>query len=150
MTRPHILSPQTRKLVSALFPNIPRNFPFRRGVRTALRAAHILTSGTLLAGYIFDQPAVQLELWLIGTVITGFLLMATDLHASLAVLCELRGLAVLVKLVLLVLVPVFWDARIALLIAALVIGVAGSHMPSEYRHKVLLFRDHVVPDQRRG
>lgn len=139
-----------RRIGCALFPRVPRDFAFRRGVRMGLRALHIFTAGTLLAGYIFNQPAAVVEPWLFATVISGFLLLATDLHASLAVLCELRGLTVLMKLVLLALVPVFWDARIALLIAALVIGVIGSHMPSEYRHKVLLFRDHVVPDQRQG
>lgn len=144
-------SAQRKKIiVSALFPKVPRDFSYRRGLRTALRAAHIFTAGTLLGGYIFDQPVAVLEPWLLGTVISGFLLLAIDLHASLAVLLELRGLGVLVKLVLLALVPVFWDARISLLIAALVIGAVTSHMPRQYRHKVLLFRDYVVPDERRG
>ncbi len=141
---------RAKKIVSALFPKVPRDFSYRRGVRIALRAAHIFTAGTLLGGYIFDQPVAVLEPWLFGTVISGFLLLATDLHASLAVLLELRGLGVLVKLVLLALVPVFWDAHISLLIAALMIGAVTSHMPGKYRHKVILFRDHIVPDQRRG
>ncbi len=143
-------SQREKKLVSTLFPKEPRDFSYRRGVRIALRAAHIFTAGTLLGGYIFDQPVAVLEPWLFGTVISGFLLLATDLHASLAVLLELRGLGVLVKLVLLALVPVFWDAHISLLIAALMIGAVTSHMPGKYRHKVILFRDHIVPDQRRG
>jgi hypothetical protein len=141
---------RAKKIVSALFPKVPRDFSYRRGVRIALRAAHIFTAGTLLGGYIFDQPVAVLEPWLFGTVISGFLLLATDLHASLAVLLELRGLGVLVKLVLLALVPVFWDAHISLLIAALMIGAVTSHMPGKYRHKVILFRGHIVPDQRRG
>jgi hypothetical protein len=119
-------------------------------VRIALRTAHIFSAGTLLAGYIFDQPASVLEPWLLGTVISGLLLLATDLHASFAVFFEVRGLGVLAKLALLALVPLFWDARISLLIAALVIGAVTSHMPRKYRHKVMLFRDHIVPDQRRG
>ncbi len=138
------------KAACALFPRVPRDFTFRRGVRIGLRALHIFTAGTLLAGYIFDQPVAVLELWLFGTVISGFLLLATDLHASLAVLLEVRGLAVFAKLVLMALVPVFWDARVSLLFAALVIGAVTSHMPGKYRHKVILFRDHIVPDQRRG
>ena len=123
---------RAKKIVSALFPKVPRDFSYRRGVRIALRAAHIFTAGTLLGGYIFDQPVAVLEPWLFGTVISGFLLLATDLHASLAVLLELRGLGVLVKLVLLALVPVFWDAHISLLIAALMIGAVTSHMPGKY------------------
>ena len=139
-----------KKLACTLFPREPRDFTFRRGVRMGLRTLHIFTAGTLLAGYIFDQPISVLEPWLFGTVISGLLLLATDLHASLAVLFEVRGLGVLAKLVLLALVPLFWDARVSLLFAALVIGAVTSHMPGKYRHKVILFRDHIVPDQRRG
>ncbi len=150
MSKPAPYRQYVRRIVAALFPRVPRDFPFRRGVRTGLRAAHILTAGVLLGGYLFDQPAPVLEPWLVGTIVSGVLLLATDLHASLGILCEVRGLSVLLKLGLLTLIPVFWDARIALLVIALVIGVVSSHMPSEYRHKVLLFRNYVVPDQRRG
>jgi hypothetical protein len=138
------------KVVCALFPSVPRDFIFRRGVRVGLRALHIFTAGTLLAGYIFEQPVTVLEPWLVGTVISGLLLLATDLYASFGFLCEVRGFVVLLKLVLLALVPIFWDARISLLVAALVIGAVGSHMPGKYRHKVLLFRSRVVADERHG
>jgi multisubunit Na+/H+ antiporter MnhB subunit len=137
-------------IASLLFPKVPRNFPFRRTVRTGLRTVHILTSGVLLGGYIFNQPTAELEPWLLATVISGILMLATDVHASAAVLIELRGLAVVIKLVLLALVPVFWDARIALLLASLVIGSIISHMPKRYRHKVLFFHRKIVPDERHG
>jgi hypothetical protein len=48
------------------------------------------------------------------------------------------------------LVPLFWDARVLLLLIAFVIGVVGSHMPGQYRHKVLFLRDRIVSDERRG
>jgi hypothetical protein len=142
--------PRGKRILSVLFPEEPRSFPLRRLARPVLRAVHILTSGTLLGGTIFAQPEAELEPWLMGTALSGFALMATDLHASLAVLCEVRGISVLVKLVLLALVPVFWDARVSLLIASLMIGAIGSHLPARYRHKVLLFPDRIVPDKRRG
>jgi hypothetical protein len=72
---------RTKKIVSALFPTVPRDFSCRRGARTALRTVHIFTAGTLLAGYIFGQPSAALEPWLLGTVLSGLLLLATDLHA---------------------------------------------------------------------
>ncbi len=144
-------SPQRpARIVSFLFPEEPRSFPFRRSARTGLRAVHILSGGVLLGGYIFDHTTAELNPWLLGTAISGLLLLATDLHASLAVLCEVRGLAMLVKLALLGLVPVFREASISLLVAVLVIGAISSHMPGKYRHKVLLFRDRVVPERRRG
>ena len=137
-------------LFPKLFPQAPRDFPFRRVIRTGLRTAHILTGGTLLAGHIFNQPPGSLMPWLLGTLISGGLLLLTDLHASFAVLCEVRGLAVVVKLGLVALVALLWDVRVWLLIAALAIGVVCSHMPGRFRHKVLLLRQRVVPDERKG
>ena len=136
--------------MSWLFPGVPRAFPFRRGLRTALRTLHILAGGTLVGGLIFDQPEVVLSPWVWGTVASGMLLLMIDLHASLAVLCEVRGLVVLLKLGLMAAVSVFWDARLPLLIVALVIGAVSSHMPGEYRHRVLFLRGYIVPDTRRG
>ncbi len=117
-------------------------------MRIALRSVHIFTTGTLVGGYIFDQSAAVLLPWLWGSVISGILLLATDLHASFAVLCELRGIAVIVKVLLMLLIPLFWEARVPLLLAALVVGAVSSHMPRRYRHLVLLFPDRFAVDTR--
>ncbi len=145
-----MLNHRRTKLFSFLFPDPPRDFSFRRGVRILLRTVHILTAGVLLGGYIFGEPAAALEPWLWGTVISGLLVLATDLHASLAVLFEVRGIAVLIKTILLILAAVFWEERVLLLMSALAIGVVSSHMPRQYRHKLLLFQDQIVTDQRSG
>lgn len=126
------------RCISALFPPAPRDFPFRRAVRIGLRALHILTAGTLLGGHIFAQPPDVLLPWLAGAVLTGILLLATDLHASCAFLLEARGVAVLVKLAVLGLVAVFPDAAVALLVAVVLIGAVSSHLPKRYRHRVVL------------
>ncbi len=133
-----------------LFPNPPRNFPLRRGIRTIFRGAHILTTGVLVGGHIFEQPKETLLIWLIASVATGALIFVTDLHASFGVLCELRGALVLAKLTLVALAGVFWEARVPLLIVALFVGAISSHMPREYRHRVLFLRDRLVPDRRNG
>lgn len=137
------------KLMCSLFPTEPRVFPFRRGVRIALRTAHILTSGVLLGGYIFNQPVTVLEPWLWSAVITGLLLFAVDLSATLAVLFELHAVAVIAKILLLPLVFVFWDHRVSLMIIILVIGGISSHMPSRFRHKLIFFRSQFAEHRRR-
>lgn len=133
-----------------LLPAEPRDFPFRRTVRILLRSAHIFATGTLVGGYIFNQPTAELMPWLWGSVVTGILLMATDLHASVAVLCEARGIAVVAKVVLFLLVPVFWEARVPLLVIILLIGAASSHMPKRVRHRVLIFPNRFAVDVRGG
>lgn len=128
----------------------PREFPYRRTVRILLRSVHIFATGTLVGGYIFNQPTVVLMPWLWGSVLTGILLLATDLHASVAVLCEARGIAVIAKVVLLLLIPVFWEARVPLLLMILLIGAVSSHMPKRMRHRVLIFPNRFAVDVRAG
>ncbi len=137
------------KFTSVLFPASPRTIPFRRGIRIALRTAHILTGGVLLGGYIFDEPNSILEPWLWWTIITGLLLFAVDLYATLAILFELHAVAVLVKITLLSLAFVLWDHRVSLLIMALVIGSISSHMPGRFRHKLVFFGSRFAESQRR-
>jgi hypothetical protein len=115
-----------------------------------LRTLHILTAGILLGGLVFYQPASALEPWLWLTVISGLFLLATDVHASLAVLFEMRGIATLIKIMLLILAGAFQEACIPLLVTVIIIGAVVSHMPKRYRHKVLLFPDYIIPDQRSG
>jgi hypothetical protein len=150
MTNARRPTPPSGALMARLFPAVPRSFPWRRAVRSVLRAAHILTGGVLVGGVLFDQPPEVLSPWVHGTLVSGFLLLATDLYASLAILCEVRGASVVAKLGLTALVPVFWSARLELLIAALLLGAVSSHMPGRYRHHVLILRGHIAPDTRRG
>jgi hypothetical protein len=133
-----------------LFPAVPRDFPCRRGFRSLLRAVHIFTAGTLLAGHIFEQPNDTLEIWLIAAIVSGLLILATDMHASMAVLFELRGGLVLIKMAALSLVLVFPNSAVPLLFLALLIGVVGSHMPKRHRHRALLLNQTINPDYRNG
>ena len=89
-------------------------------------------------------------MWWIGTLISGVLLFATDLHASLATLVEVRGAVVLVKLGLLLLVPAAGDNAQWVLAVVLIVGAVSSHLPGRYRHRVWLLRDRVRIDTRRG
>ena len=144
-------NPGTGRLVNTwLFPAEPRGFPYRRAVRTVLRAAHILTGGVLMGGYVFAVPEALLHTWWLGTMVTGLLLFLTDLHATLVILLEVRGLVVILKLLLVALVPWAGDAAPMLLAAALLIGAVSSHMPGRYRHRVLILRERVTPDERHG
>jgi len=121
------------------FPEHLRSFPQRRNVRTGLRTVHILTTGVLLGGHIFNQPADILQLWLLAAIASGLLLMLTDLHASVTILFEFRGLVAVLKIALVCLVPFFWEQRVFLLIVVLIIGAVSSHMSGKIRHRRLLF-----------
>lgn len=76
---------------------------------------------------------------------SGAGLMALELYKTARWLFLGKGLAVLVKLLLLLLVPLFWEARFPLLLAVTVIASVSAHMPSRYRHYSLLERRVVDP-----
>lgn len=125
-------------LKSALCPDPPRDFPYRRTLRVVLRALHILTAGTLVGGHIFAQSTSVLTPWLAAALLTGVLLLLTDLHATCSFLSEARGVAVIGKLIVLGLVSVFPEHAVALLVSVVLIGAISSHLPKRYRHHVVL------------
>ncbi len=133
-----------------LFPDPPRDFPARRMTRTLLRAVHVLCGGVLLGGYVFAVTGSALSMWWYATVVSGGLLFATDLHASCAVLIEVRGLVVVAKLALLLMLPATGELATWLLAAVLLIGAVSSHLPGRYRHMVIFLRDRVSVDTRKG
>ena len=141
---------RSRGLTGLLFPATPRSFPGVRAVRMTLRALHILVAGTLLGGHLLGQSQEVLLPWLVATVISGGLLLALDLYATFAVLCEVRGLIVIVKCLLTALVALLWQARVVLLLLVLALGVYGSHMSGKLRHHLLWMRDRVEVDRSKG
>jgi len=138
------------RLAALLFPSEPRDLPLRRALRTLLRTAHILATGVLLGGHIFDLPAPLLMPWLWAGVCSGLALLATDLHATFAILFEVRGLLVLLKLALVLAVPLWWEGRVWLLCGASVLGGIGSHMPGRMRYHLWALRTRLTSDRRSG
>jgi hypothetical protein len=49
-----------------------------------------------------------------------------------------KGLVVLAKLLILAMVPFFWEHRVFLLLLTVAVASVGSHMPSRFRHRSFL------------
>ena len=139
-----------RRFFTALFPAVPRSFPGRRALRTVVRAVHILAGGVYVGGHVFAQPPAALEAWFLAAVASGLLLLAADIHASCAVLVELRGLMVLAKLALLFCVALCPGYAVPLLFMVVLVGAISSHAPREFRHRLVFMRDRVVVDRAGG
>ncbi|MBI3989829.1 MAG: hypothetical protein HY347_09460 [candidate division NC10 bacterium] len=78
-------------------------------------------------------------LWL--TIFSGLGLVALEVHAEGLYWFVLgKGILVLVKLAILLLIPFLWEARVVLLLLVVGIASVGSHMPACYRHYSLLHR----------
>ena len=116
----------------------PRALPGGRALRTTLRTVHVLAFATLYGGHVYNLPPERLLSALLATVATGASFLAFEVYSAPVYLVELRGLATMVKLGLVASVAIFWEARVALLSIAIVIGVVASHMPGRYRYFSLL------------
>jgi|ETNmetMinimDraft_26_1059896.scaffolds.fasta_scaffold46605_2 hypothetical protein len=121
-----------------LFPDPPRAVPGERWWRTVIRTIHIASMAVLVGGHFFDLPAERLVGPLAWTLGSGVAFMLLELCGSLHWLFQARGLLTIVKIVLVALVPLFWAQRIWILLAVIVIGSVGSHMPSRFRYHCFL------------
>ena len=110
-----------------------------RAWNIALRTAHIAMMGLLLGGYAYDVAPERLHPALWACVATGAALMLSETGFATPWFHELRGLATMGKLLLIAMVPLFWDHRLAVLMVVVVIASVGSHMPARFRHYSVLF-----------
>jgi hypothetical protein len=123
-----------------LLPERKRDLPWERGVRTAIRTAHIASMAVLVGGHFFGVPTDRLYLPLTWTIVSGALFVLLELYKSFDWLFQAMGLLTLGKVLLLALVPVVREHRAAILLAVVVIASVNAHMPSEYRHYSVLTR----------
>jgi len=116
----------------------PRPLPGVRAMRTTLRTAHLLASGILYGGHVYNLPPERLWPALLATVATGGAFMAIEVYRLPLWLVQIRGMAALVKIALLAAVPLCWSFRIWLLTATVIIGSVASHMPGRFRYYSIL------------
>src|SRR5271165_1027242 len=109
-----------------------------RAGNIALRTAHIGVTGMLLGGHFFGIAAERLLPLLYLAVLTGAALGAAELYPNWRGVFEVRSLVIASKVLLLCLVPLLWQYRVAILIVVLMLASAGSHMPRRYRHVSVL------------
>ena len=120
-------------LQKKLFPEPSRDFTGMRWLNISLRTLHLigitLFAGALLSGshHNFWQP------WFDLTLYSGILLMALFCYASCNWFLQFRGIAILLKLLLLYL---FWDhpQLLAVMIVVVVISSIVSHAPGKVRY----------------
>ncbi len=113
---------------------------FTRAWNIALRATHISVTGVLVGGHVFGIAPGRLIPWVYMAIITGLVLMLIEAYPDWRYFSEGRGVMVLAKVSLLCTIPWFWQERVAILAAILIMASIGSHMPKRYRHYSLIER----------
>jgi hypothetical protein len=120
-----------------------------RLIRITLRTAHLIAFGALYGGSVYGAGGEQLHPALLATVGTGGALMTLELYRTPLWLAQVRGLATLLKIVLVVGAALWWDARLWLLTAAIIVGGVSSHMPGRFRY-YSIFHGRVIGSQEAG
>ena len=126
-------------LQQILFPTTMRNVPQRRLWLNLLRALHILSVSVVVGGVYFAVDSSQLYAWVIAMVLSGFGMFLIDLYASCFMLFELRGAAMVVKLLIVICLPfVAQSVQLVLLVLVLLLSALISHSRRRLRHHCLL------------
>jgi hypothetical protein len=127
-------------LRSLFLPEPRRRLPHARAWNVGSRTVHLAATGTLLGGHVFSVPADTLLPWLWVAMASGAVMLAVELYTSVDWLTQVGGLAVVLKLALLCVIPFAWSARVPILFGVVLIAGVGSHMSGKYRHYSLLYR----------
>jgi hypothetical protein len=123
-----------------------RRIPHERAWNVGLRTLHLMAFGALLGGHVWQVQADLLYPSLAITVASGAALIGLELYQNVHWLFLGKGLVVLAKLALLLLVPLFWEARVLLLLAVVALASIGAHMPARFRHYSVLHRRVLLPE----
>jgi hypothetical protein len=127
------------KQLVILSPKVARAIPHARFWNILFRTLHLVVISLLVGGHAFGAPTGQLRLLLYGAIVTGTGMLVVDAYPSFQFLHQLWGLSVLLKLALLCVIPFAWSHRLPILIAVIVIGSVGSHVPKKFRHYSLIY-----------
>lgn len=103
------------------------------------RTLHLLAISILLGGHAFNAPAGQLRPMLYLAIASGVGMAWIEAYPFWQALFQGWGILLMIKLALLCAVPFAWSHRLAILVAVLVIGSVGSHLPKRLRHYSPLF-----------
>ncbi len=130
-------------LKKIIFPDAVRFFRGQRWVNIGLRTLHLVGLAGLGAGFLYAAADHSWQLYYQITLYSGLGLMLIAIWNHGVWLLQLRGQAILFKLLLLLLIPLFpgWEKTIFLLII-LISGVI-SHAPGKVRYYSLWHRRHL-------
>jgi len=113
--------------------------PHARIWKIAFRTLHIVAISILVGGHAFGASVDQLRPLLVGAIGSGVGMATIETYPSLEVFHQGWGLLLLFKLALLCVIPFAWSYRLPILIAVMIIGSVGSHMPRKFRHYSFIY-----------
>lgn len=122
-----------QRIIRALLPDSPRYLRGERWLNIALRALHLVGVAGIGGGFLFDQdPALWKAYWYLSLA-TGIALTGLYLWSTCAWLFELKGLAIVIKVLLLAIALAWPAARAELFITLVILSGLIAHAPARIR-----------------
>ena len=106
----------------------------------SLRTLHLVGVAGLGAGFLYAAADESWLLYFYLTQVTGILMVLVALYRNFIWLIQLRGQAVLFKLLLLGLIPLFPELKAVLLILVVLVSGWISHAPGRVRYYSIYHR----------
>ena len=120
-------------LKSLIFPQTSREFPGRRWVNISLRTLHLIGIAGIGGAFLYQADKALWLPYLLLTLVSGLLLVGLEVWSNGIWLMQLRGLATLLKLLILSL-ALFLGLQGWMLVSIIVIASVLAHAPGDVRY----------------
>jgi len=123
-----------------LFPAESRQFPGQRWVNISLRTLHLIGLAGVGSGFLYPAHADASDVYLYLILVSGLMLTLISIWSNAIWLVQLRGQAIILKLLLLALIPLWPMLSGVLLILVIIISGYISHAPGDVRYYSIYHR----------
>lgn len=121
-------------MLSWLFPKQKRDFTAKRYLSISLRTLHLFGIAGFAGFFLYDLPEALWWPYAILALTTGSMMLIVELYVDGIWLIQLRGLAVITKIFLLLLAMNIPDLTIILFCMIVIISGYFSHAPGKVRY----------------
>lgn len=121
-------------LKKLFFPDQSRGFYGKRWLEIILRTIHLMGLLGISGGIIFNAEESLWQPYFLITMLSGLAMVLLSLWSHGKWILQNRGLAIIVKLIMLALLPVFPDYGLYFLLSIVVISGISSHSPAKFRY----------------
>ena len=103
-----------------------------------LRTMHLIGVAGLGGGFFYQAPKEVWLPYLALSIVSGFGIMCLDIWGNAIWLIQLRGIAILIKMMVFLCLPFFEDYRAHVLVITIVISGIIAHAPGDVRYFSIL------------
>ncbi len=105
-----------------------------RWLNITLRTLHLIGITGVGGAYLYPAPPHAWMPYLVLTLLSGFVMVGVSVYSNGVWLLQLRGLVILLKLLMLLLLPAIPEASLPVVIVVIVLSGVIAHAPGNLRY----------------